>query len=735
MPNPSAAPAPGEPSCLYDPPELNPQRWERAGRRLLAKMIGEFAHEEILVPEPEPEPGLGPERTLGVVDRFGGTAAATLPSDPPGATAPVGSRRSGRDDSPQPPGADVLRRPIAPPTPGPPSPQPDETAEAAPDSERSYTLRLDAGGILAFRARRGAYDSWQVDPSSLTLTDPAEAAGLAGAATAAVPGRNAGESEHRTAADRGVEASATGAAGPGEAETVPHPRPRPYADPLDFLSRARATLDLDGATLGHVIRELTTTLAADARLDHTALPAARLADLGYAELEGHQTGHPWIVLNKGRLGFSAADAAQWAPEGRRATALPWIAVHTSLATYRGVQGLDTADQLYARELDPAVRESYDTALRARGLTPGAYLYLPVHPWQWNDVVLPLFAPSVAKGAIVPLPPDGDLRLPQQSIRTFLNTSRPDRHTVKLPLSVLNTLVWRGLPTERTLAAPAVTAWMHGLRDTDPFLHDTCGVILLGEVASVTVGHPVYDALPEVPYQYKELLGAIWREPLSRHLASGERARTLAALLHTDPEGRAFAAELVERSGLDPRSWLCRLFAALLPPLLHFLYRYGTVFSPHGENAIVVFDDHDVPVRLAVKDFVDDVNVSAERLPEHASMPDEVRAVLLTEPAAFLTQFIHSGLFVGVFRYLAPLCQEQLGVREAEFWSLVRAEILRHHRLFPELKERYETFDLLTPRIERLCLNRNRLHLDGYRDRPQRPHAAVHGTVPNPLHQP
>ncbi|MFF3713552.1 IucA/IucC family protein [Streptomyces phaeochromogenes] len=658
MPNPSAAPTPGEPSWLYDPPELSPERWERAGRRLLAKMIGEFAHEEILVPEADG-------------NRSGDAAAATCP---PETMAPAGASDPRGDDSPPATGA---------------------------DDERSYTLRLDAGGIIGFRARRGAYDSWQVDPSSLTLTEATEATEATGATGEAV--------------------------GPGPS--------RLYTDPLDFLTRARATLGLDGATLGHVIRELTTTLAADARLDHTALPAARLADLGYAELEGHQTGHPWIVLNKGRLGFSATDAAHWAPEGRRGTALPWIAVHTSLATYRGVAGLETADELYARELDPATRESYDVALRARGLTPESYLYLPVHPWQWNDVVLPLFAPSVAAGAIVPLPPDADLRLPQQSVRTFLNTSRPDRHTVKLPLSVLNTLVWRGLPTERTLAAPAVTAWMHGLRDADPFLRDTCGVILLGEVASVTVGHPVYDALPEVPYQYKELLGAIWREPLCRHLAPGERARTLAALLHTDPDGRAFTAELVERSGLAPRIWLRRLFAALLPPLLHFLYRYGTVFSPHGENAIVVFDDHDVPVRLAVKDFVDDVNVSAERLPEHASMPDDVRAVLLTEPAAFLTQFIHSGLFVGVFRYLAPLCEAQLGVPEAEFWSLVRAEILRHHRLFPELKERYETFDLLTPRIERLCLNRNRLHLDGYRDRPQRPHAAVHGTVPNPLHQP
>ncbi|QXE34309.1 IucA/IucC family siderophore biosynthesis protein [Streptomyces sp. GMY02] len=591
---------PGSTVPLFSPPELNPQSWDRAAGRLLAKLLGEFAYEEII--EPAPVPGA------------------------------VGH----------------------------------------------YDLTLDAGESLLFRATRGAYGDWRVDPGSIRY------------------------------------------------------RNRPFTDPLAFLPLARRVLGLDGETLGHLVRELTATLAADARLDHTALSAARLADLGYADLEGHQTGHPWLVLNKGRVGFSATDTARWAPEARRPAPLPWIAVSTALAAYRGVPALDTPDLLYARELDPAVRERFDTVLRDRGLDPAAYLYLPVHPWQWDEVLLPLYAPAIAGGAIVPLPTDGDLRLPQQSIRTFLNIGRPDRHTVKLPLSILNTLVWRGLPTERTLAAPAVTAWVHGIRDADPFLRDECGVILLGEVASVTVEHPLYDQLPEVPYQYKELLGAIWREPLETRLAPGERARTLASLIHTDPEGRAFTAELVSRSGLTPEDWLQRLFAALLPPLLHFLYRYGTVFSPHGENAIVVFDGQDVPVRLAIKDFVDDVNISAQPLPEHGTMPRDVKDILLTEEPGFLTQFIHSGLFVGVFRYLAPLCEEQLGVPEDEFWSLVRAEILRHHVRFPELKERFATFDLLTPRIERLCLNRNRLHLDGYRDRSERPHAAVHGTVPNPL---
>jgi siderophore synthetase component len=295
-------------------------------------------------------------------------------------------------------------------------------------------------------------------------------------------------------------------------------------------------------------------------------------------------------------------------------------------------------------------------------------------------------------------------------------------------------VWRGLPAERTLAAPAVTAWVQGIAAADPYLHERCRVVLLGEVASVTVRHAVLDALPGIPYQYRELLGAIWREPLTGKLEPHERARTLASLLYVDPHGRALVSELIARSGLEPQTWLGHLFTALLPPLLHYLYRYGTVFSPHGENAIVVYDSREVPARLAIKDFADDVNISATALPELADLPSQAAEVLLREPPDYLCQFLHAGLFIGHFRYLADLAEHHLNVPGARFWQMVREQILAYHTAFPELAERYATFDLLTPRIDRLCLNRNRLLLDGYRDRPARPHAAVHGTAPNPLHQ-
>lgn len=551
-----------------------------------------------------------------------------------------------------------------------------------PHEDGWHALALDGSGVpgveYRFRADRGAYGSWFVDAGSV---------------------RRAGH---------------------------------PAADPLTFIADAAPALGLSGETAGHLVREMAATLAADAQILATAtLTAAELADLDYTQLEGHQTGHPWIVFNKGRLGFSTSDALRYAPEARQPVRLPWIAVRDDLARYQAVPGLG-ARRLYTEELSPAARVRFGAELIRHSCNPARYWWLPIHPWQWDETIQPLYGAEIASARLVYLGEGDDSYLPQQSIRTFSNFSVPHRRHVKLPLSILNTMVWRGLPSERTLAAPAVTAWLQGIAANDAFLSETCKVILLGEVASVTVDHPVLDRIDAAPYQYRELLGAIWREPLAAALHDGERARTLASLLSFGSDGKPLVAELVARSGVAARGWLERLFDALLPPLLHFLYAYGTVFSPHGENAVVVFDERDLPARLAVKDFVDDVNLCAAELPELADLPEQVAAVMLREQPDYLCQFLHSGLFIGHFRYLARICEQHLDVPGADFWSLVRAAIRAYQQRFPERAERYELFDLSAPQIDRLCLNRNRLLLDGYRDRPTRPHVEAYGVVSNPL---
>jgi siderophore synthetase component len=510
----------------------------------------------------------------------------------------------------------------------------------------------------------------------------------------------------------------------------------PAGDPFQLLLDLHEAWGLDPAVTALTVGELNSTLAADAHLRATGASAAQLAELSHVELEGHQTGHPWIAANKGRVGFSALDRHRYAPESRTRIQLPWMAVHRTLATYSGIAGLDE-DALLARELDAGTRDRFTAELVRRGHDPAEYVWLPVHPWQWDEVVATVFAGELASGRIVPLGDAPAEYRPQQSIRTFTNVSEPGQLDVKLSLSILNTMVYRGIPTELARAAPHSTMWIHGIRDNDEFLRDECRVILPGEIAAVAVAHPVLEALPDAPYRYKQLLGALWREPVAAYLDSGERARTLAALLHVDAAGNAFVAELVRRSGLAPEEWLRRLFGAIFPPLLHLLYRYGLAFNPHGENGIVVYDSSDVPVRLAVKDFVDDMKLLETDLPEYAGRPAEALGVLMRCTPEELCGSIHKSLLVGHFRYLAPLCADHLGVPGDRFWQLVREPITAYQQRFPELASRFVLFDLLAPDFERVCLNRERLLPGGYHDRAARD-ASFHldaDRVPNPLAAP
>lgn len=540
------------------------------------------------------------------------------------------------------------------------------------------------GARYEFHARRGAFGSWTVDPTSITRV-------------------------------------AEGVAAPAE-------------DPLRLVLDGRAVLGFDGPTTCEVLRELTATLQADVRIASRALPAAATADLSYAELESHQTGHPCLVLNKGRLGFSATDAERYAPEAGRWLRLRWIAVSPDLAHTAGTGARH--DDLVARELDADTRQAFTSRLHAAvGRAGDRYVWMPVHPFHWDEGIVTLLGAEVASDRIVSLGEAPDRYQPLQSIRTLTNLDHPHRHDVKLPLLVRNTLVWRGLAPRPTEAAPAITAWLQQTLADDPFLHDRCRMVVLGEVASATVRDHVFDEVVDAPYRYHELLGALWREPVRSHLGAGERARTMASLLHVGADGASLVAELVSRSGLDAESWLRRLFEAVLAPLLHWLYRYGVAFCPHGENTVLFFDEADVPIRIAVKDLAEDVNLVPERLPEHGSLPPAADAVLLRWDAHDLRHSILSAVFAGHFRFLGPIVERDLAVPEPTFWTLVRHTVERHHARFPELAERIERFGILDETVERICLNREQLTGGGFHDRTEKDESfdVVEGLVPNPLH--
>jgi siderophore synthetase component len=502
-------------------------------------------------------------------------------------------------------------------------------------------------------------------------------------------------------------------------------------DAADVVAIGAPAVGADPATAAGLVGEIAMTALGDVLGAARGRRAAELLDLGPLELECELRGHPWIVASKGRVGFGAGDLLAYAPEAGRAVRLGWLAADPAIADRRCIDGLEHPTVVREQVGEQAWALLHERAAAA-GLDPGAATYLPVHPWQWEHRVLALYAGAIARGELVALGTLDDRYLPGQSIRTLADVDHPDRRHLKLALSILNTSVYRGLPRARTLAAPALTQWLTGVCAADPFLQEA-GLVLLGEVASVSVAHTAFEAIAGVPYQHTELLGAIWREPVDAHLREGERAITMAALIHRDHAGVSFAELLVARSGLDVGTWVGRLHEVTLPPLLHVLYRFGATFSPHAQNCLVVLRD-DVPVRLVVKDFVDDAMISSEALPELDAMPADVRAALgQGVEAMLLAQWIQCGLLVCVHRYLAEILEDRMGYGEGAFWRAAERAVAAYHERFEdELGLRFALFDVEAPAFVKLCLNRVRILGRGYADGPERPAASASGWIENPL---
>lgn len=545
--------------------------------------------------------------------------------------------------------------------------------EADPSTPSGYTLRL-GDATYTFRAQRDAFTAWHLQEASI---------------------RRDGE---------------------------------PVDDLVRLFLDAREAAGFDAVTLSEIVREATATQAAEARVLAGGRPVVELLDLDYAALEQHLPGHPVLVLNKGRIGLDASDLARFAPEAHATVRLAWYAAHPDLAIYSTIPGLP-AETLLGEELTPGERTAFEGALAPLGAAAADYVWFPVHPFQEATVVQTLFAGEVAAGRLVRLGDGETAYRPVQSVRSLVGAGHRD---VKTSLLMRNTLIWRGLGAKATQAAPAASRWLGELHASDPQLQET-GIGFLRELATVVVRHPHYAAVPDAPYRYAELLGAIWREPVEAHLAPGERARSLATLLHLDPAGGSFLAALVDRSGLEAEEWLRRLFRALFPGLLLCLTRHGVAFCPHGENTILVFDEDAVPTRILVKDFAEDITLLPGR--DYPGLPPEADAVLVRWPLAEMAHSIISAILTGHFRYLAPLVEQHLKLDQDRFWELVREELLGWRAAHPQLAGEFDQLGLLAPEFERIALNREQLTGGGFHDRAERDAEPdlMHGHIPNPLH--
>lgn len=523
--------------------------------------------------------------------------------------------------------------------------------EEAPDGD-GYELEIaHAGAAYRFRARRLALDHWDIEAASIVRT-------VAG---------------------------------------VPAP-----LDALALVGEIAPEVGLAPSLLPLYLEEIASTLFASAfKRAHQTLSAADLVHADYQEIEAAMTeGHPAFVANSGRIGFDARDYVAYAPEAGAPVQLVWLAAHVRRAEATGSAAI-AYDALLREELGDEVLARFRGQLARLGIDPAAYLFLPVHPWQWENRITLLFAPDLAARDLVLLGRGDDVYRAQQSIRTFFNVSAPHKHYVKTALSVLNMGFMRGLSADYMRGTPAICDWVHALVEADPFFA-AHGFRVLREVAGIGYRSPTFEALPKSS-PYRKMLAALWRESPMPRLAPGERLMTMAALLHRDRDGAPLLPQLIAASGLSVDAWLDRYLACYLAPLLHALFAYDLAFMPHGENVILVLEQH-VPVGAFMKDLGEEVVVMDAR---HA-LPGEVRRIATPVPEALRTLSIFTDVFDGFFRYLAQILARDAGYDEARFWARVASSVRRYRAEHPELADRMARFDLFAPTFAHSCLNRLQL---------------------------
>lgn len=486
-------------------------------------------------------------------------------------------------------------------------------------------------------------------------------------------------------------------------------------DVLAFFGDLETILDSDPLTWSTFLTELHNTLLAD------LLHAQKLQRQAFCTLDAAVAGHPKLLANKGRLGWGYADIALYGTESENPIQFFWVAIKKDMLAYFG----DTRE--YETLLAYCMNEADQDRLKKLCPNLHDFLMVPVHPWQWQYWIIPHFLPQIQQKEIIALGKGGDFYRPQMSLRTFSNLSDPKKPDIKLSLSVLNTSAYRGIPSGALKGAQLLSGLLADILLQDPLLSEA-GTRIQRQLAAVFCRHPFYETRT-IPYHFKELLGAVWRQSAAAVIGAGQQAVPLAALLHKNANGTLLLQTYLKDSGLEVGDWLQCLFDSTAVPLYHLLCTYGLSHIAHGQNITLILENGK-PSGMLLKDFHGDM-----RLVRHQAialpLPETLDHHLTIIPPEWALADWQTSLLGGVFRYLAPLLEAHHLIDEKSFYHLLRQSLLRHQKRHPNLRESFTLFDLWQPTMEKVCVNRVRFRKN-IAASPSRPLPELGEPISNPL---
>ena len=356
--------------------------------------------------------------------------------------------------------------------------------------------------------------------------------------------------------------------------------------------------------------------------------------------------------------WDESDGTVYSPETGASFALRWAALPRDRVLARTGSGQPLSDFL----LDRIQREALAETARACGAGGDAYLWLPVHPWQWER--LNRTGPSDLTDCI-DLGTGPGAVVPTASLRSLAVVGRSGAH-LKLALSVNVLGAVRVLPPRYLHNGVLASACLECLQQRDDWL--AARLRLCDEKDWWALRQR--DALQAEP---GELACMIRRYPAM----AGATFIPMAALPVVSAEGTLPAFDhLIGPPRRESEVWA--LFADIVRALLELglrCFAYGVMPELHGQNVVLAFQgqriaalvlrDHD-SLRICPP-LMQAQGVAAPNYVIDRSTPNTLE---LNTPRELLAYLQTLAIEVNLYAILAALA-ERYGREEAHGWHIVR----------------------------------------------------------------
>ncbi len=228
-----------------------------------------------------------------------------------------------------------------------------------------------------------------------------------------------------------------------------------------------------------------------------------------------------------------------------------------------------------------------------------YAVIPVHPFQWDNVIAAEFAGEIATGEVVLLGVTATAE-PLMSVRTLRVSDGVGAMHIKVAVEIQLTGAVRGI-SAGAVAAPPISEEIGEILSLDTgFNPRTCedapGFDIARDVAAIrwAAGEGLRA----------HCFGAVLRTDPAAGLADDEVAMPVATLISRNPlTGNQVLADLLAEIGGPGRAdeWFAALGRLLFVPAAALLARWGVAVEPHPQNTVVVLREG-MPTRVVVRDL-------------------------------------------------------------------------------------------------------------------------------------